>query len=62
VKLNVVVITSTRKFNEVPTSSRCMLVVKLKTKKKSKSKLLRTLIGFSNGIEKKKLKTKLPQR
>jgi hypothetical protein len=63
VKLNVVVITSTRKFNEVPTSSRCMLVVKLKTKKKkSKSKLLRTLIGFSNGIEKKKLKKKLPQR
>jgi hypothetical protein len=43
-----------------------MLVVQLKTKKKKiKVKIVKnpnTVSGFSNGIEKKKLKKKLPQR
>lgn len=40
VEFNIVVVTSAREFNEIPASSRCMLVVKLKTKTNKKVKTL----------------------
>lgn len=56
VEFNIVVVTSAREFNEIPASSRCMLVVKLKTKTNKKVKTLILAMELKRKTKKKQKK------